>query len=105
MSTNIATLPFELLSKILEEATLLNYKDTPTFNYGLNGISGSGRDGGLQRTLRGHIVPDALRWRVTQSLRQVNRQWHDWASAYALRDLYITRWRGSERYVNVGTRT
>ena len=99
MSISINSLPFELLSKILEEATLLNFHGTATFNYGLCAITEAGRDGQLQRTVRGHIVPDALRWRVTQSLRQVNRQWHDWASVYALGDLYITRWRGSERYV------
>ena len=99
MSTSINSLPFELLSKILEEATLLNFQGTATFNYGLSGITEAGRDGRLERNVRGHIVPDALRWRVTQSLRQVNRQWHDWASLYALGDLYITRWRGSERYV------
>ena len=100
MSPNIASidsLPFELLSRILEGATYLNGLDTPTFSYGLDGASEKRKDDGLQRILRGHIVPDALKWRATESLRQVNRRWHDWATLYALRDLYITRWRGSER--------
>lgn len=99
VTTSINSLPLELLSRILQGAACLNLQDTSTFNYGLNGTSEVGKDVRLQRVLRGHIVPDALRWRATESLRQVSRQWHDWVCLYALKDLYITRWRGSERYV------
>lgn len=94
---SINSLPIEILSRILEGATYANGLDTPTFSYGLDGASERRKDEELQRTLRGHIVPDALKWRATKSLRQVNRRWHDWVTLYALRDLYITRWRGSER--------
>lgn len=98
MPTAITSLPFELLSRILKEATYFNTREIPVFSYGLSGASEVGKDARLEPTLSGHTVPDASKWRATVSLRQVNRQWHDWASLYALRDLYITRWRGSERY-------
>ena len=98
-ATSINSLPLELLSRILQEAACLNLQDASTFNYGLNRTSEVGKDVRMQRVLRGHIVPDALRWRATESLRQVSRQWHDWVCLYTLKDLYITRWRGSERHV------
>lgn len=86
-------LPNEVLSIILEEATLLNLDNGPQWTYGLNRTP----DSQLQQTIRGHVVPDALKWNASEAIRQVNRQWHDWACHYALKNLYISRWRGSER--------
>ena len=98
MSGPINLLPCELIARILEEASYRNAQDIPTFSYGLS--RATGKDSQLQLSVRGNSVPDALRWRATEAIRQVNGQWHDWAAKYALRDLYITRWRGSERYVS-----
>ncbi len=85
--------PNEVLSIVLEEATLLNLNDAPQWTYGLN----QSPDSRLQQTIRGHVAPDALKWNASKAIRQVNRQWHDWACNYALKNLYVSRWRGSER--------
>ena len=100
MSTSINSLPFELVSQILIHAAVLNQQDSPIFSYGLSARSGLQVD----CNLRGHIVPDLVRSRATQAIRQVSRQWHDWACQYAFQDLYITRWRGSERYVRTASK-
>ncbi|KAL8921298.1 MAG: hypothetical protein Q9172_004124 [Xanthocarpia lactea] len=91
----ISRLPYELLSSILEEAAYSNAQDIQHFTYGVDTTSTKGK---VQRTLRGHVANDSLRWLSTDAIRQVNTQWHDWACQYALRDLYIRRWRGSERW-------
>lgn len=87
-------LPYEILSQILEEATLLNLQDSPQWTYGLSQTSESAR---LQQVVIGPSTPDALKWKACEAIRQVSRQWHDWACNYALKSLYISRWRGSER--------
>lgn len=93
MTVTISSLPNELLSAILEEAAHLTTQGN-RFTYGIDSHSS-------QRILRGNAAPDALRWYATDGIRRVNSQWHDWASQYALRTLYIRRWRGSERYAPV----
>ena len=90
------TLPHEILSIILEEAALLNLNDGLQWTYGLNQIPESSQ---LQPIARGHVTPDARKWNACDAIRQVNRQWHEWACDYALKTLYISRWRGSERLV------
>ena len=90
----ISRLPYELLSSILEEAAYSNAQDIQHYTYGVDTTSTKGK---VQRTLRGHVANDSLRWLSTDAIRQVNTQWHGWACQYALRDLYIRRWRGSER--------
>ena len=87
-------LPYEILSQILEEATVRNLQNGPLWTYGLSQISGSAR---LQQVVIGSLAPDALMWKACEAIRQVNRQWHDWACNYALKSLYISRWKGSER--------
>ncbi|KAL8672493.1 MAG: hypothetical protein Q9168_003031 [Polycauliona sp. 1 TL-2023] len=91
----IARLPYELLSSILEEAASSNAREIQHYTYGVDTTSTKGK---VQRTLRGRVANDSLRWISTDAIRQVNGQWHDWACQYALRDLYIRRWRGSERW-------
>lgn len=93
MTATIVTLPYELLSSILEAAASFNAQEIQSYTYGLDTTS----NGKSQRILRGQVAPDALRWLSTDAIRRVSRQWHDWATRYALQDLYIRRWRGSER--------
>ncbi|KAL8653078.1 MAG: hypothetical protein Q9210_002306 [Variospora velana] len=95
MTATVAKLPYELLSSILETAASFNTRDLEQYTYGLDTTT----NGKAKRTLRGHVTPDASRWLSTKSMRCVCRQWHDWVTQYALRDLYIRRWRGSERWI------
>lgn len=90
-------LPYEILSAILEEAAELNIQQGPRYTYGLSQAPEPLQDVRMQRVVRGQLSPDTLKWNATESIRQVRRQWHDWASEYALENLYITRRRGSER--------
>lgn len=96
MGAKIFALPYELLSTILEAAASSNARSIQNYTYGVDTTS----NGKGQRILRGQVAPDALRWLSADAIRHVNRQWHDWAVQYALRDLYIRRWRGSERYAS-----
>lgn len=97
MFLTIEDLPFELLSNILETTAELNARDAANFTYGLSQVPLPMQKSSLERTVRGHKPLDALRWTSTESVRQVSSRWHAWALGYALRDLYIRRWRGSER--------
>ncbi|KAI9698184.1 MAG: hypothetical protein M1836_004186 [Candelina mexicana] len=99
MVRTIEDLPFELLSYILNEAVELNAYDAVTYTYGLSEAPHPLRQTTLQRHVRGRVAPDVLRWNVSSALRQVNRRWHDWALEYSMKDLYIRRWRGSERWM------
>ncbi|KAI9770303.1 MAG: hypothetical protein M1840_003462 [Geoglossum simile] len=99
MTVAITDLPFETLSSILEEAAKLNAQETPTFTYGLTHAPEPLRKTSLQRHVRGMVPPDMLRWDTTDSIRQVQRVWHDWALDYSLKELYIRRWRGGERWL------
>ena len=97
MATTIECLPFELLSSILETAAELNAKDSATFTYGLSQAPLPLQKNTLERTVRGHKPFDVSRWDSVESVRQVNSRWRVWALSYALRELFIRRWRGSER--------
>ena len=97
MSANINDFPYELLSAILEEAAELNIHENAQYTYGLSQAPEPLQDVQMQRVVRGQTPPDTLKWNAVDTIRQVNRQCHQWASEYALRDLFITRWRGSER--------
>lgn len=102
MPTSISDLPFELIDAILTEATQLNMKDIATFTYGLSQAPEPLRDlPQMLRVIRGGVPPDALQWHATNCLREVNQAWHDWALVYAMKTIYIRRWRGSERHVEV----
>ncbi|KAL8714843.1 MAG: hypothetical protein Q9220_001356 [cf. Caloplaca sp. 1 TL-2023] len=95
MTASIASLPYEILSLILELAAYRNGRQGQQYTYGMDTTS---TKSACQRILRGQVAPDAQRWFETDAIRCVSWQWHDWACRYALRDLYIRRWRGSERW-------
>lgn len=99
MYRTVEDLPFELLSYILEEAAELNSGDNATYTYGLSEAPQPLRQTTLQRHVRGRVAPDVMRWNSSSALRQVNRRWHDWALDYSMKDLYVRRWRGSERWM------
>ena len=103
MSTTVNDLPYEILSKVLELAAELNTQSGSQYTYGLSQAPEPLQDVRMQKVVRGRVPPDTLRWNATEAIRRVRRQWHNWACEYALENLYITRWRGSERYVTSTT--
>ena len=105
MSTlaSISDLPYELFVAILEEAANLNTRENAQYTYGLSQAPEPLQDVHMQRVVRGHVSPDTLKWNAVDAIRQVDRKCHQWALEYALRNLYITRWRGSERCLHTYT--
>ncbi|KAI9813127.1 MAG: hypothetical protein M1827_004347 [Pycnora praestabilis] len=99
MPITIEDLPYELISSILHEAARLNANDGVTFTYGISEAPLPLQNVKLQKYVRGHVPPDILRWSTSDSIRQVNQRWHHWALEFALRDFYVRRWRGSERWI------
>ena len=97
MAANFINLPYEIFSAILEEAAVLNIDESAQYTYGLSQAPEPPQDVRMQRVVRGRMPPDTLNWNAVDSIRQVNQQCHQWASEYALKTVYITRWRGSER--------
>lgn len=97
MSTTINSIPQELLIEILKQAALLNLELGSKYSYGLGHTPEHLHNAGIHTVVRGQLSPDVLMWNATCDIRQVSRRWHDWACHYALRRLYISRWRGSER--------
>ncbi|KAK4987922.1 hypothetical protein LTR50_004259 [Elasticomyces elasticus] len=97
-------LPPEILTAILEEAATLNQRLGPTFTYGMSQTPMPGEKAKLQRYIRGPIGTDMLRWDAVTPLRQVCRAWHEWALDHALRDVYVRRWRGSEKWAELPQR-
>ena len=97
MPASINDLPYELLSAVLEEAAELNLHENAQYTYGLSQAPEPLQNIQLQRVVRGQIPPDTLKWNAVDAIRQVNRKCHEWASEYALKSIFITRWRGSER--------
>ena len=98
MATSLESLPWEILSNILEDAARQNLRLLSAYTYGLSQAPEPGRHVDMQRVVRGHTSSDALKWQATEDIRRVSHKWHAWALGYALRSLYISRWRGSERY-------
>ncbi|KAF6223806.1 hypothetical protein HO173_013137 [Letharia columbiana] len=103
MPTSINNLPYELFSAILEETAELNIQGNPQYTYGLSQAPEPLQDVRMQRVVRGQVSPDTRKWNAVDAIRQVNQQCHQWASEYALRSLFITRWRGSERWMQSRT--
>lgn len=97
---NINAFPNEILQNILEQAAELNKKEGVTFTFGLSQPPQSGQRK-LQRYVRGQVPPDLLKWDATCALRLVCKRWHEWGLGYALRDVYIKSWRGSERWCDL----
>ncbi|KAI0572099.1 hypothetical protein Alg130_10633 [Pyrenophora tritici-repentis] len=94
----------EVLSQILEDVAEANTRDGATYTYGLSRAPLSMSPMISQRYVRGPLSPDLLRWDVSSVLRCVCWKWHNWALRYALRELYIRQWRGSERWVDLPTK-
>lgn len=99
MPSSFDSLPYEILSLILLEAARLNVTETATYTYGLTDAPQPLKPTKLERYVRGQKPADVLRWDLVDSIRRVNSTWHTWALDFALRELYIRRWRGSERLV------
>ncbi|KAF2460116.1 hypothetical protein BDY21DRAFT_281410 [Lineolata rhizophorae] len=98
---HINEFPYEILSNILEEASRLEERDGVAYTFGLSQAPQPGYKAKLQRYVRGPLRPDMLRWDATASIRRVCPQWHQWAIEYAMREVYIRRWQGSERWAEL----
>lgn len=97
-AATITSLPFEVLDLILSYAAELNAKESITYTYGLTEAPQPLQHVSLERYVRGRKPEDSLRWVAVDSIRQVSSTWRQWALGYAVKELYIRRWRGSERY-------
>jgi len=93
---HISKLPYEILSKILEEAAQANIRNGPSFTFGLSQPPMPYQKAALDRYVRGPVPPEMLRWDATSAMRLVCWEWHEWALEYALKDVYIRRWKGGE---------
>lgn len=98
---HINEFPYEILSKILEETAKANIRDGPSYTFGLTQAGLPLQRAELARYVRGPVPPEMLKWDATSAIRLVCGQWHEWALEYALKDVYIRRWKGGE----VGTYT
>lgn len=96
--------PYEILSKILEETAKANARDGPSYTFGLSQPPMPLQKGTLQRYVRGPVPPEMLKWDATSAIRLVCWKWHEWALEYALKDVYIRRWKGGERWADLSTR-
>jgi hypothetical protein len=96
----IKDLPFEIVSKILEEVAEANIRNGPTYTFGLSQAPMPLQKAPLQRYVRGPVPPEMLKWDATCVIRYVCWQWHEWALEYALKSVYIRRWKGGEVRTN-----
>lgn len=102
---HINDFPREILVEILEFAALKNEAEGVTYSFGLSqATSTSQQKPATQKYVNGRLPHDHLRWDAVHSIRQVCRVWHEWSLDYAIKDLYIRRWRGSERWANLPQR-
>ncbi|OCK81037.1 hypothetical protein K432DRAFT_381687 [Lepidopterella palustris CBS 459.81] len=101
---HINSFPYEILSQILSAATQLNERDGVTFTFGLSQAPLPAQKASLQRYVRGPVPPEMLKWDATASIRLVCWEWHEWALEYAMKDIYIRRWKGSERWAEISQR-
>ncbi|KAF1840615.1 uncharacterized protein K460DRAFT_371820 [Cucurbitaria berberidis CBS 394.84] len=101
---NINDFPYEVLAKILEEVAKANIRDGPTYTFGLSQAPLPLQRATLQRYVRGPVPPELLKWDATSALRSVCWKWHEWALEHSLKDLYIRRWKGGERWAELSNR-
>jgi hypothetical protein len=97
---NINAFPNEILSAILKQAAQANQEAGVTFTFGLNDVGPAPRRN-FQRYVKSPVPPSLLKWDATQAIRSVCSRWHEWSVGYALKDVYIKCWRGSERWVDL----
>lgn len=98
--TKINDFPSEILEDILAKAAELNRRENVTFTYGLSQPL-SLEQRGIQKYVRGPVPPELQRWDAVLSIREVCTRWHEWSLQYALKDLYVKCWRGSERWCDL----
>ncbi|KAF2146573.1 uncharacterized protein K452DRAFT_355055 [Aplosporella prunicola CBS 121167] len=98
---HINDFPQEILSNILEEASKLNERDGVTFTFGLSQAPTIVAKPPLQKYVRGPVQPDILRWDAASAIREVCRRWHEWALEYAMKDVFIRKWKGAERWAEL----
>ncbi|KAH9873448.1 hypothetical protein IAQ61_004071 [Plenodomus lingam] len=101
---HINDLPYEILTQILGEVAKANIRDGPTYTFGLSQAPLPLQKAPLQRYVRGPVPPELLKWDATAALRSVCWKWHEWALEHSLRDLYIRRWKGGERWAELSNR-
>ncbi|KAF2435672.1 hypothetical protein EJ08DRAFT_685178 [Tothia fuscella] len=97
---NINAFPNEILSAILERAAEANKEEGVTFTFGLVD-AGPAPKRNFQRYVKGPVPPSLLKWDATQAIRRVCSRWHEWGVGYAMKDVYIKCWRGSERWADL----
>ncbi|KAF2132719.1 hypothetical protein P153DRAFT_420663 [Dothidotthia symphoricarpi CBS 119687] len=96
--------PYEVLSKILEETSKANIRDGPTYTFGLSQVPLPLQRASLQRYVKGPVPPEMLMWDATSAIRSVCWRWHEWSLEYALKNVYIRRWKGGERWAELSNR-
>ncbi|KAF2869348.1 hypothetical protein BDV95DRAFT_498585 [Massariosphaeria phaeospora] len=101
---HINDFPYEILSKILDESAKAHVRDAPTYTFGLSQAPLPLQPARLQRYVRGPVPPEMLKWDATAAIRLVCWRWHEWALGYALKDVYIRRWKGGERWAELSNR-
>ncbi|PSN63483.1 hypothetical protein BS50DRAFT_679742 [Corynespora cassiicola Philippines] len=101
---HINELPYEVLSKILEETAKANARDGPSYTFGLSQAPLPLQKAQLTRYVRGPVPPELLKWDATAALRLACWKWHEWSLEYALKDVYIRRWKGGERWAELSNR-
>jgi hypothetical protein len=99
---SIQDLPFEIISNILQFAAESNAREgvVATYTYGLTEAPRPLGKSQPHKYVRGRVPDDILRWKASDSIRNVCSVWHDWSIGYSMKKLYIRRWRGGERYVH-----
>ncbi|KAF2022587.1 hypothetical protein EK21DRAFT_13523, partial [Setomelanomma holmii] len=101
---HINDFPLEILTRVLEIVTQLQIRDGPTFTFGLSEALQPFQRPSLQRYVRGFVPPQLLKWDATSAIRSVCWKWHEWVLEHCLRNGYIHRWKGGERWAELPTR-
>ncbi|KAF3030350.1 hypothetical protein E8E12_000377 [Didymella heteroderae] len=96
--------PYELVSRILDEVAEANIRAGPTYTFGLSQAPLPFQISPIQRYVKGPIPLQMLKWDASYAIRNVCWQWHEWALEYALKAVYIRRWKGGERWVELSNR-
>lgn len=92
----IKDFPYELISRILVEVAEANIRAGPAYTFGLSQAPLPFQISPTQRYVKGPISPQMLKWDASYVVRNVCWRWHEWALEYALKAVYIRRWKGGE---------
>ncbi|KAF2674755.1 hypothetical protein BT63DRAFT_420037 [Microthyrium microscopicum] len=102
--TTIYSLPLEIIDQILLETVKLNEKNGVAYTFGLSQLPASldkNIPTNVQKYVRGPTPIYQLKWDAVANLRQVCQYWHEWGLRYAVRDIYVKNWMGSERWLDL----